>query len=64
LLDFVRVLHDDLLRHFYVLREGLRWRVLNFDFIFAIESVEIGTIRDIFALDFFEKKAAVFHGSK
>jgi hypothetical protein len=47
-----------------MLREGFRWRVLNFDLIFAIEGMEIGTVRDIFAFDFFEKKATVFHGSE
>lgn len=61
-LDAVGVLLVDVLGHELVLGEGLRGRIINFNFILAVEDVKVGTVGQIFTLDLLEEEPAVLHG--
>lgn len=61
-LDAVGVLLVDVLGHELVLGEGLRGRIINFNFILAVEDVKVGAVGQIFTLDLLEEEPAVLHG--
>lgn len=43
---------------------GLRWGVLDFDFIFVVEGMDIGARRHTLALYFLQEEFAVLHGAE
>lgn len=61
-LDAVGVLLVDVLGHELVLGEGLRGRIINFNFILAVENVKVRAVGQIFTLDLLEEEPAVLHG--